>query len=114
MRFETLMVRSAAVPRVSNHEAANGNMPQSRDRQRDPCFAQTLPIAEAAPAERAGMPAGRAIIHRTASAIGTAVPAGPAAAGDADGIACYGLVERGQRHRLRRGDRRKAEANGKR
>jgi hypothetical protein len=39
------------------------------------------------------MPTGRAIIHRTASAIGTAVPAGTATAGDADGIGRHGLVE---------------------
>src|ERR1039458_4482424 len=72
------------------------------------------PVAEATPAERPGMPAGRAVVHRAAAAIGTAVPAGPTTAGDADGVTRDGLVERGQRHRRRRRDRRKAEANRKR
>src|ERR1700730_10918395 len=77
-------------------------------------FSRSLPVAETAPAERARMPAGRAIIHRAASAIGTAVPAGSTAAGDADDVGRRSLIERGQRHGPRRGDRRKAEANGKR
>jgi hypothetical protein len=37
-----------------------------------------------------------------------------AAAGDADGVGRYGSVERSHRHGLRRGDRGKAEADGKR
>ena len=77
-------------------------------------LAKVLPVPEATPAERPGMPAGRAIEHRAASAIGTAVPAGAAAAGDADGVGRYGLVERRHRHGLRCGDRGKAEADGER
>src|SRR5450756_214577 len=72
------------------------------------------PVAEATPAERPGMPAGRTIVHRAAAAVGTAMPAGAATAGDADGVTRNRLVERGQRHRHRRRDRRKAEANRKR
>jgi hypothetical protein len=79
-----------------------------------PALSQSLPVPKAAPAERPGMPAGRAIVHRAATAIGTAVPAGAAAAGDADDVGRCGLIERSQRHGPRRGDRRKAEANGKR
>src|SRR5450755_2161536 len=59
------------------------------------------------------MPAGRAVVHRAASAIGTAVPAGPTATGDADGVGRHGLIERSKRHCARGGDRRKAEANRK-
>lgn len=41
------------------------------------------------------------------------MPAGAAAAGDADdGAIVGGLIERGQRHRLRRGNGRKAETKG--
>jgi hypothetical protein len=93
-----------AVKRAGQNKRA-GNFPPS---------SQSLPVPEAAPPERAGMPAGRAIIHRAASAIGTPVPAESAAAGDADDVGRRSLIERGQRHGPRRGDRRKAEANGKR
>jgi hypothetical protein len=41
------------------------------------------------------MPAGRAVIQRAASAIGAAVPAGPAAAGNSDGVGRYSLWSSG-------------------
>jgi hypothetical protein len=72
------------------------------------------PIPEATAAERPGMPAGRTIVHRTASTVGTAVEAGTTTAGDADGVGRRALVERSHRHGPRRGNRRKAETNGKR
>src|ERR1700731_447732 len=72
---------------------------------------QISPVAEAPAAERSGMPAGRAVVHRTAAAIGPAVPTRSAATGDADGVARCGLIERRQRHRLRSGHRRKADAD---
>ncbi len=59
------------------------------------------------------MPAGRAIVHWAASTIGTAMPAGSTAAGDANGIGRYCLAERDQRHGPRRRNHRKAEANRK-
>src|ERR1700688_1689482 len=64
-------------------------------------------VAKATPAERAGMPAGRTVVHRSASAIGTAMPARPAAAGNLDHIFGSRLIriERRHRHRLRRRDR---------
>src|SRR6266851_4730261 len=75
--------------------------------------ASALPVSKAVPAERAGMPAGRTIEHRAASAIWTAMPAGAAATGDANGVGRNGLVERGQRHRLGCRHRHHAEADGK-
>jgi hypothetical protein len=69
------------------------------------------PVAKATAAERSGMPAGGAVVHRTAAAIGPAVPARSAATGDADGVARCGLIERRQRHGLRSGHRRKADAD---
>src|ERR1019366_7595747 len=74
---------------------------------------RVLPISKTTPAERPGMPAGRAVKHRAASTIGTTVPAGAAATRDADGVGRHGLVQRSQRHRLGR-HRHQAEANGKR
>src|SRR4051812_6173438 len=64
-------------------------------------------VAEAAPTERTRMPTGRTIVHRTTSAIGAAMPARPAAAGDLDHLFGSALrrIERRDRHRLRRRDR---------
>jgi hypothetical protein len=74
----------------------------------------TSPVAEAAAAERARMPAGRTIVHRTASAIGTAMPARTAATGDQNHLSRCGRIGDGrQRHRLRGGHADQAEAQRK-
>src|SRR5215471_9841832 len=71
-----------------------------------------LQVAEATAAEGAGVPAGRAIVHRAAAAIGAAMLAGATAAGHADKIAGCGLalVKGREPHGLRRGHRHQAEA----
>jgi hypothetical protein len=42
------------------------------------------------------------------------VPTGPTSGGDTDGVGRHRLIDRSQRHRPRRGDRRQAETNSKR
>ena len=82
-----------------------------------PAAWQTLPaVAEATLAERARVPAGWAIIQRPASAIGTAVPAGTAAARNRNGVFGCSLraLERRHRHGLGYRNCAKAEANRQR
>src|ERR1700722_17576135 len=70
------------------------------------------PVAEATAAERSGMPAGRAVVHRTTTAIGPAVPARSTATshGNGRGADRCRLSERNHRHGLSDRHRRKAEA----
>ena len=67
-----------------------------------PPFEKLPTVAEALPAIRTRVPAGRTVEHRATAAIGPAVPAGPATAGDADHVTGrgLGLAERRQRHGL--------------
>ena len=58
-------------------EKEDGNFPPSRTPSQ---------VAEATAAERSGMPAGRAVVHRTATTIRSAVPARSATTRDTDGI----------------------------
>lgn len=59
------------------------------------------------------MPAGRAIVHRTAAASGPAMPAWPAATSHGNGCraTCCRLVERRHRHGLRSRHRRESDAD---
>ena len=71
------------------------------------------PVAEAMAAVRSGMPAGRAVVHRTTTTIGPAVPARstPTSHGNGRGVGRCRLIERSYRHGLRCRHRRKAEAD---
>ncbi len=93
-------------------EATCGVRAPEAVRAGNPALSQTSIVPDATPAERPGMPAGRAVEHRAASAIGTAVPAGSTALRDAEGVGRHGSVERGYRHCLRCGRRHQAEADG--
>jgi hypothetical protein len=72
-----------------------------------------LPVAEATAAVWSGMPAGRAVVHRTAAASRPAVPARSAAAGHRNGgaVGCHRPIERSCRHGLRCRHRRQAETD---
>jgi hypothetical protein len=80
-----------------------------------PPFAFILPVAEAMPAERPRMPAGRAVVHRTATAIGPTMPTGSTTAGHGNdaGFGRRRLIQRSHRHGLGHGDGRKTDTDRK-
>src|SRR5579863_9248193 len=96
---------------LSSRKAAG---PQNkRSRKFPPLRFFNSPVAEATAAERSGMPAGRAVVHRTATAIRPAVPARSTAASHRNGRGAGRgrLIERSDGHGLRDRHRRKAEAD---